>query len=314
MKADREAKLSDWDSRGGAEGISRRFEQRRATSLAGPEDSIGGGSRYESSTVETSTRSSRNVGESDGARVGRSSSNSRRAAFDSNDDDAEHTFEARMERIKQMRREAGLPDTIGATNNSSTAESSFSSRVESKSSAYDRSSPAEPRTSRFLKTASLRSEQNGFDDGAASSQSKRYESSAQTGYDDTSRGLSRSTYSSKYESSADQNGYDDTSRRAGKSSYSSKYESSALNGDEDSSSKYSFKSSRTKAGGEDDNIASYETSLNSRLTNRKRVEKPSLDGIDLGYDDDTLLKDISKKIPSSADILEKIKNMNVDFD
>jgi len=302
-KADREARTRDWDERGGLEGISRRFEQRRANSLAGP-DEDSSYSRSQHTTTESSYRQTQNAagggGDHDSGRsfVRSTTSNSRQVNFD--DSSADDNYEARMEKIKQLRRDMGLPAEAGASvASSSTVESRYSARNETN----DRSSPSEARTSRFLKTesssrstnAGRRSPMHG-DHESKSSYSSKYESSRQNGVDDLGK---KSSYSSKYESST-QNGIEDSSRGRF---------SSRSGADDDSSMKYSFKSSRSKASDGDD-LEAFESSINSRLKDRKRVEKPTLDGIEI--DDDFLLKDISKKIPSSSDILERIKNMDID--
>jgi len=298
-KADIQARKLDREQRGGAEGLARRFEQRRAASLScggddeprrffPPRDASNGPSSHTESSHRSNITSHDDGGHSF---VRSSTSSSRQVSFNTslNDGDEESSgIESRLARLRRLRQELGLPAEAGASD--SNGSSKLTSSYESTRSTRTRRSPSETRsgeTSRYRKETTTRNE------------NLTRGSPSRNGYE-------RKTYSSHTEGSSAQNGFDDSSK-----SYS--YRSKAAGGSDldDSSKSYSYRS-KAKGGSELDDMASYEASITSRSKPRKAVEKPSLDGIDLEYDDEALLADMRRKLPSSSEILERIKNMDME--
>lgn len=318
LKRDREARDLERDRRGDPEELTRRFEQRRASSLVYGEDdrprthrlipnrqTSNDGSSAEHSFLRSRLESSLDSGGiSESSRIGESrSSAGRHVSFggnlnapDGNEEMA--SIETRLERLRKLREDLGLP----SDNNGGASMSSSSTVTETESRGRD--------SSRFGRSGSaMRSD-------SRSRASPAHETSS-------------SSYSSRTErSSAMRNGADEgssylpprrdeqtsssyTSRRAGGDEGSS-YTSRRAGGDEGSSfsSKSSY-SSKSNLGGDTNGYKdSYESSSSSRKS-RSRVEKPSLDGIDMNFDDDALLTDVKKKFPSSSEILERIRGMDI---
>lgn len=289
-KADVRARELDRERRGDAEALTRRFEQRRASSLVYGEDDGPRNYRFIQNRETSNDRSGINEHSflrtslaNSSEQEGRSSiSSTRNVSFNTslNAPDANSemaSIESRLERLRKLREELGLPSEINTGNDSSSISSNRIATESSSTSSYSQrqSPPIESRgreTSRFLQSSSVRS-------------------------DSRSRG-SPPPSRSGVESS---NSY--SSRRSEKAS--------ARNGHDDMFSNYSTKSKTTR-GGDSDGISSSTYESSTRTRNRKRVEKPSLDGIDLEFDDDALLTDMRKKIPSSSEILEKIRNMDIE--
>lgn len=314
-KADIEARRLDREQRGDAEALARRFEQRRAASLSfgddeprrffGNRDLPNGNSNHTESSFRSNVSSNDDGGRSF---VRSSTSSSRQVSFNTslNDADEETTGESRLARLRRLRQELGLPAEAGAADSSQTSK--HSSTFESSRSTRTRRSPSESRsgeTSRYRRETTTRSEnvtrgspsRNGYERKTYSSHT---EGSTQNGLDDSSKSYS---FKSRTAGNSD---LDDSSK-----SYSFRSKAAGNSELDDSSKSYSF---RSKAAGnsELDDMASFEASMASRSKTRKAVEKPSLDGLDLEYDDEALLADMRKKLPSSSEILERIKNMDMD--
>lgn len=284
------------DRRGDAETLTRRFEQRRASSLVYGEDDAPRQHRFIPSRQTSNDGSSSNEHshlrsamansstEESYVRDGRSSTSSSRNtsyntslnAPDSNQEMA--SIESRLERLRKLREELGLPGETAGSSSTNAASSSIlsSTRMTTESSSLRQSSPPETRsreTGRFARSGS-----------AARSDSRSRGSP-------TRSGLESSSYSSRSE------------------------RTSARNGDADSTSSYSTKS-RVSRTGDTNGLSSsaYDSGSSTTTTTRRRqrVERPSTDDPDMTYDDDALLADMRRKIPSSSEILEKIRNMDIE--
>lgn len=279
------------EHRGDAELLTRRFEQRRASSLAYGEDDAPRTHRFVPAARQTSNNGStehsylrtrlENSMEDRPSRDVRSSASSTRSvtytagtlnAPDSNSEMA--SIETRLERLRKLREELGLP-TESTTSTSSVSSSTLynsDSLGASSSSSRRQVSPPETRgreSSRWTRQGS-----------AARSDSRSRASPA--------RGAESSSYSSRTEQS-----------------------SSLRNGlDDQGSSSYTSRTSRKSGADTNGYSSSYDTTSSSK--GRLRVEKPSLEGLDLDYDDDKLLNDVRKKFPSSKEILDKIRNMDIE--
>jgi len=295
-KADIEARRLDREQRGDAEALARRFEQRRAASLSygddeqprrffGNRDLPNGASNHTESSFRTNTSSNDDGGRSF---VRSSTSSSRQVSFNTslNDADEETTGESRLARLRRLRQELGLPAEAGAADSSLTSK--HSSTFETSRSSRRRS----PSESRSGETSRYRSERTTRTENVTRASPSR-------------NGYERKTYSSHTEGST-QNGLDDSAK-----SYSYRSKAAGSSELDDSSKTYSYRS-KAAENSELDDMASFEASVASRRKARKAVEKPSLDGIDLEYDDEALLADMRKKLPSSSEILERIKNMDMD--
>lgn len=293
-KEDIRARELDRERRGDAESLTRRFEQRRASSLVYGEDdtprtrylssrqtSNDGSGSNEHTMLRTSLQKSSDEGAREAIRS--STSSTRNVSFSNShslnapDQNSEMaSIESRLERLRKLREELGLPSEINTNDaSSSSMSSSVMSSIETSSANRQRRSPSETRgreTSRFNRH------------GATT----RSDSLSRTS--PTRTGTETSSYSSRSERTAARNGLDDST-----SSYTSK--------------------SRTTRGGDTNGFSSssYESpAISNTGRSRQRVEKPSLDGIDMNFDDDALLTDMRKKIPSSSEILERIRNMEID--
>ena len=295
-KSDILARQRERQDRGDAEQLTQRFERRRASSLVYGEDDTPRQHRFiparqnsnEGTSGQSYTATRSRIGRAEAttttsddiSREPRSTTSaSRSVTFSSSvgtsdSSDQMASIEQRLEKLRKLREELGLPAEINP-NGTASVSSSILSTTETSSSRQPSPSPMEARESRskdkWTKTTTVRSDSR------------------------TRASPARSTT---------------------ESSYSTKSERSTLrNGLDDEMPSYSSRTSRT-AGGTDSSSFnglgnSYESSTSSTRS-RKRVEKPSLDGIDLTVDDDALLTDVKKKFPSSQEILERIKNMEMD--
>lgn len=296
-KSDIRSRELERERRGDAELLTRRFEQRRASSLVYGEDDAPRNHRFvparqtsndgstEHSYLRTRLENSIDDGAARDART--SSSSTRNVTFsntlnapDSNSEMA--SIETRLERLRKLREDLGLPSDVNS-NQSSTSTSSV-------------------RSSTLVNSTDST--------GASASSSRRQLSPPET------RGRESSRWTRQGSAvRSDSRSRASPAREGAESSYSSRTEkstsSSMRNGlDDQGSSSYTSRSSRRGGGDTNGYSSSYESSSGTKT--RARVEKPTLEGLDLDYDDEKMLTDVRKKFPSSKEILEKIRNMDID--
>jgi len=272
-KADIKAREQDRALRGDPETLARRFEQRRAASAARSEDDFSLPERFNSVLNNNSSdfnSDSLNSGSQYSSRVKQSSSHQYSSNNSLNGHSDTESIERRLERLGKLREELGLPKEVDTGNNLGTSSIKTESIIRSRRGA----TPNESSSTSTYERSSLNTSSRSDGGILRSPRTPR-------------RDVNESkVYSSKIETSS---GFD---QPASSSTKRTTFKSSVSNGDHS------------------DDFASFESSLNSKLKSRKRVEKPSLDGIDFDFDDEALLQDMRRKIPSSSEILEKVRQMN----
>ncbi|XP_047741028.1 uncharacterized protein LOC125179357 [Hyalella azteca] len=311
-KSDRQARDLDRERRGDAEQLSRRFEQRRASSLVYGEDDTPRTHRFipnrqtsndgtnEHSFLRSRLESSLEDGSGLSSRAADSRSSTsatRHVSFSSTlnapDANAEMaSIETRLERLRKLREDLGLPAEAPGS-------SSYSNSTSLSRSSENESSGRE--NSRWTSSVSARS--NSCSRGSPTQTSSTTYSSTRTEKSSNHRNGTEdmaSGYKPRSSKTTEESSFKGSSR-------SSRNASSGLG---DQASSYSSKSSYSAGGDTNGYKDSYESSYSTRKN--RGVEKPSLEGIDLGFDDDALLLDVKKKFPSSSEILERIKNMDID--
>ena len=312
LKNDYRSRQVERETRGDPEQLTRRFEQRRASSLVYGEDDSPRTYRFlpnrqisnEGASEHSSyskIRTERSEISGDTPRDARSSTSATRTvtfsnSLNANDSQSEMAgIETRLERLRRLREELGLPaeNNAGATNASS---SNYESSSISSSNRMQSSAGSDSRG----KDKWLTQESSNLSNGGESSYSSKFRSSLRNGQD----GDDTSTYTSRTSRFSAPSADDETTTVT----RTSRFKSSTIDDDTPS---YTPKSSRFKLSDSNGNDSSFESS-STTSTRKKRVEKPSLEGIDMNFDDDALLSDMRKKLPTSSEILDRIKNMDIE--
>lgn len=249
------------------------------------------------------------------------------------------TIEQRLQRLRKLREDLGLPSETGggisfsSTSNASSSrasarqspplETSRRSRVAESTTSYSStrggSTSRDPDTYGVSERGSKYTSKYSADDDSASS--SRYSSKYGNGDDASSR---TSKYASKYKD--DEDSYSRTSDVGSRTNGRSVTFSSSTGAKDDSDSYSSYKSSAKSASrkydADDDSSygssgkSSYKSSAESKTykSSGKGLASSSAADDDMGnYDDDELLSSIKKKFPTSDEILQRIKKLDDDL-
>lgn len=220
--------------------------------------------------------------------------------YEVSQDEEMANIERRLQKLRKLREELGLPSEVGS--NSTSSESTRSARGK------------EVRTSSARSSSITRNVESALDDLSTSKKSTRSSAISSSTSNSTQMTNGRSSLSREINEDIKPSRKSARAAAAAAASSSSSSSSKMTNGRsslsrEDIDSKYSSaEPSPRLSKRRSDEFQSKKTSVKSSST--KVSSTKIIDDVE-NYDDDMLLPDIRKKLPTSQEILDKIKDMDL---